>query len=359
MSLHSPRPFTALALAGLAAIGLAGCATPPPAEEGGSGANTDFVACMVSDFGGFNDKGFNQAVLAGLDVAEEEYGIRTVRLESKSENDYGPNLDQSVSQGCDFTITVGFSLAEATKAAAEKNPESDFAIIDDASIDLPNVKPVVFDTAQASFLAGYLAAGYSQTGVVAAFGGQPFPPVLLFLDGYADGITHYNEVNGTQVRLLGWDKATQEGTFSGTFVDIAAGKALTQTFIDQGADVVMPVAGSLYQGSIEAIRDSGQDVALIGVDNDIVEISPDSADVALTSVMKQMADAVVELIGEAIDGDFTTEPYVGDLANAGVTIAPFHDFEGRVSSDLAAQLEALRQSIIDGDVVVQSDNSPR
>ncbi|MFD0559587.1 nucleoside-binding protein [Stackebrandtia endophytica] len=359
MSLRSPRLITALAFAGLAAVGLAGCATPPSAADGNSGENADFVACMVSDFGGFNDKGFNQAVLAGLDTAEKEYGVRTVRLESKSENDYGPNLDQSVSQGCDFTITVGFSLAEATKAAAEKNRDSNFAIIDDASIDLPNVKPVVFDTAQASFLAGYLAAGHSQTGVVAAFGGQPFPPVLLFLDGYADGIAHYNEQNGTDVRLLGWDKASQEGTFSGSFVDIAAGKALTQTFIDQGADVVMPVAGSLYQGSIEAIRDSGQDVALIGVDNDIVAIAPEQADVVLTSVMKQMADAVVELIGEAVADDFSAESYVGDLANAGVTIAPFHDFADQVSPELVAELDALRQSIIDGDIVVQSDNSPR
>lgn len=161
------------------------------------------------------------------------------------------------------------------------------------------------------------------------------------------------------MRLLGWDKASQEGTFSGSFVDIAAGKALTQTFIDQGADVVMPVAGSLYQGSIEAIRDSGQDVALIGVDNDIVAIAPEQADVVLTSVMKQMADAVVELIGEAVADDFSAESYVGDLANAGVTIAPFHDFADQVSPELAAELDALRQSIIDGDIVVQSDNSPR
>lgn len=353
------RPISALACVAAAGLALTACAAPPAESAGTATSNPDYVACMVSDFGGFNDKGFNAAVLAGMTRAEEELGIKTVRLESKSENDYQPNLDQSITQGCAFTVTVGFSLAEATKATADAHPDSKFAIIDDSSIDLPNVKPVVFDTAQASFLAGYLAAGYSKTGKVAVFGGQPFPPVLLFMDGYADGIAYYNEQNGTDVQLLGWDKETQDGTFAGTFVDIAAGKTLTQTFIDQGADIIMPVAGSLYQGSIEAVRDSNTDVALLGVDNDGADIAPDDADVFLTSVMKQMADAVFTLIQQDIDGNFDTTPYVGDLANSGVTIAPFHDFEDKVSPELAAQVEEIKQSIIDGDIIVESDNSPR
>jgi basic membrane protein A len=351
------RRWGATAISVIAFPSLAACATPT--DESPTASSIDFTACMVSDFGGFNDRGFNQAVLAGLTEAEEVYGVRTVPLESKSENDYGPNLEQAAAQGCDFTVTVGFSLAEATEAAAQADPDRDYAIVDDASIELPNVKPLVFDTAQASFLAGYLAAGYTKTGTVAVFGGQPFPPVLLFMDGYADGVEYYNSEHGTDVQLLGWNKASQEGTFSGTFVDIAAGKTLTQTFIDQGADVIMPVAGSLYQGSAEAVRDSGTDVVLIGVDNDIVEVSPELGDVFLSSVMKQMADAVVELIGHAVNDEFTTDPYVGDLANVGVELAPFHDFEDEVPADLAAELDGIRAAIVDGSIAIESANSPR
>lgn len=360
MKQHTSRTLLGLAAAGAAAALLAACSSPPPAaSDDAAAAQPDFLACMVSDFGGFDDRGFNQAVIAGLDTAEEEYGIETMRLESTSENDYAPNLEQAMDQGCDFTVTVGFSLAEATKAAAEGNPDSEFAIIDDASIDLPNVKPVVFDTAQASFLAGYLAAGYSKTGTVATFGGQPFPPVLLFMDGFSDGVAYYNEQHDAAVKLLGWDKATQEGTFSGTFTDISAGKTLTQTFIDQGADVVMPVAGSLYLGSAEAAREAPGEVAMIGVDNDAVVISPDISPVVLTSVMKQMADAVVELIGQAVDGEFDDAPFVGDLANEGVAIAPLHEFEDAVSPELVAEVEAIREQIIAGDLVVESANTPK
>ena len=356
-----PTARRPLALAALVALALAACATPPAPEPGAAAPGTsgpDYTACMVSDFGGLDDKGFNQAVRDGMRTAEQELGVRTLTLESNSETDYAPNLEQAYQQGCDLTVTVGFSTADAARTAAERYPDRSFAIVDDSSIDLPNVKPVVYDTAQAAFLAGYLAAGYSRTGVVGVYGGQPFPPVMLFLDGFADGVAHYNDVHGTDVRLLGWDKATQTGTFSGTFDDIAAGKSVTRNLLDQGADVVMPVAGSLYQGTAEALRDAGRGV-LIGVDNDTYEIAPQYGDLILSSVMKQMGDAIVSVVDEGSQGRFDATPYVGDLANAGVDLAPYHDLADTLPDGLADEVAALRQQVADGEIVVESVNSPR
>ncbi len=120
----------------------------------------------------------------------------------------------------------------------------------------------------------------------------------------------------------------------------------------------MPVAGSLYLGSGEAANEAPGDVVLVGVDNDVVELSPDLADVMLTSVMKQMADAVVELIGQAVEDEFDNSPFIGELANDGVAIAPFHEFEGSVSPELAAAVDAIREQIISGEIVVESVNAP-
>jgi basic membrane protein A len=340
-------------------VALVGCSAPPEKSGDAAGNAVDYTACMVSDFGGLDDKGFNQAVRDGMRTAEDQLGVSTIALESNSETDYGPNLDQAVQQDCDLTVTVGFSTADALKAAAEVQSDRNYAIVDDASIDLPNVKPIVYDTAQAAFLAGYLAAGYSSTGVVGVYGGQPFPPVMLFMDGYADGVAHYNEVHGTDVRLLGWDKKSQRGTFAGTFEDIATGKSVTLNLMDQGADVIMPVAGSLYQGSAEAVRDSGKEAVLIGVDNDTYQTAPQYGDVFLSSVMKQMADAVIQIIDEGSRKQFSNEPYIGDLANEGVALAPYHDFEDRLPEGLADEVEALKQQIIEGEIVVESANSPR
>ncbi|WP_237191908.1 BMP family ABC transporter substrate-binding protein, partial [Rothia nasimurium] len=132
-----------------------------------SSENSDYLGCIVSDFGGFNDKSFNQNSYKGLKDAVSEYGIKFKEAESSSEPEYGPNVSQMVQAGCNLTITVGFALADTTKEVATANPDMHFTIVDDNSIELDNVRPIVFDTAQAAFQAGYLAAAQTKTGKVA------------------------------------------------------------------------------------------------------------------------------------------------------------------------------------------------
>src|SRR5690554_3780437 len=133
---------------------------------------------MVSDSGGFDDQSFNQSGKEGLDAIAEELGIETTEVESQSDADYATNVGNLVTQGCDLTIGVGFLLEDAIQQAAEQNPDSNFALIDSgfsdenfAPVEIDNAKPLLFNTAEASFLAGYLAAGVSESGTVATFGG--------------------------------------------------------------------------------------------------------------------------------------------------------------------------------------------
>src|SRR5690606_5219236 len=117
-------------------------------------------------------------------------------------------------------------------------------------VELPNAKPILFNTAEAAFLAGYLAAGMTETGTVATFGGIQIPSVAIFMDGFSDGINKYNEDNpDANVQLLGWDKEAQNGSFSGDFENQSQGQTLTEQFIAQGADIIMPVAGPVGLGA--------------------------------------------------------------------------------------------------------------
>jgi basic membrane protein A len=194
---------------GAAALLLTGCG---PAPEAGSPTATasDYSGCIVSDSGGFDDQSFNQSSYEGLKKAEKDLGIKVQQVESKTNNDFEPNLRAMVSAGCDLTVTVGFLLGDATKKQAEANPDSHFAIIDFGyEKPIANVKPIIYDTAQAAFMAGYLAAATSKTGTVATFGGIKIPTVTIFMDGFADGVKYYNEQKGKDVKLLGWDKAKQ------------------------------------------------------------------------------------------------------------------------------------------------------
>lgn len=354
--------LSGLAVLGTSALLLAGCAAAPtdPADPGTDPVSPDFLPCMISDTGGFDDKSFNQLGKDGLDQAAAALGVTGNAVESQAETDYPSNISGLVDEGCNIIVTVGFLLAAATQTGAEANPDVNFAIIDDSSIDLPNVKPIVFDTAQAAFLAGYAAASYTKTGVVGTFGGIPIPPVTIFMDGFYEGVQHYNSVKGTSVRVLGWDINKQdEGAFTGGFEANETAKSTAQNLIDQNADVILPVGGPIFLSAGEAIRDSGKDIALIGVDADVYVTSPELSDLFLTSIMKGIAVGVNDVVSSAAAGNFDNSPFVGTLANGGVGIADFHDFASMVDASLQAELDALRADIISGAIKLNSPSSPK
>ncbi|WP_151526172.1 BMP family lipoprotein [Serinicoccus kebangsaanensis] len=376
------RRVLKLATAGAAAtLVLAACGEAPTEEDtnaaGGENAESseaagggeeagDFKACMVSDSGGFDDQSFNQSGKEGLDSSVEALGIEGVEVESQADTDYATNVSNLVSQGCSITIGVGFLLEDAIQSAAEENPDTNFALIDSAfsdadfaPVELDNAKPILFNTAEASFLAGYLAAGMTESGTVATFGGLQIPSVAVFMDGFADGIAKYNEDNAdADVQLLGWDKEAQEGAFSGDFENQSQGQTLTEQFISQGADIVMPVAGPVGLGAAAAASES-DGVHIIWVDSDGYLTASEYSDLMLTSVMKQIGPAVEQTVTETVEGGFSNEPYVGTLENEGVGLAPYHDFEGEVPEELTTQIDEYRDQIISGDLVIESPNSPQ
>ncbi|WP_205324062.1 BMP family protein [Glycomyces sp. YM15] len=356
------KPFK-LALAGLSAVGLAALAAcgEAPSENGGDdNADASFLACMVTDSGGVDDKSFNESSWAGMEAAAEENSdIKVDFKESSSETDYDPNLQASVDDGCNFIIGVGGLMTENVNTAATANPDIPFATVDGFS-EVENVYSIQFDTAQSAFLAGYVAASQTKTGTVATWGGMKIPPVTIFMDGFAEGIEKHNADKGTDVKLLGWNAETQEGTFLNSFEDTAAGKSTTDTFITQNADIIFPVAGPAGLGALTAAAENDA-VNAIWVDTDGYESTEYGAEL-ITSAEKGLANAVKDSVLAAYDaangGEAISGSYVGTLANDGVSLAPFHDFDSAVSADTKAELEALTQQIIDGTLVVESPASP-
>jgi basic membrane protein A len=352
-----------VALAGLAAASalalLAGCGQAPTDNNTATKAKSDFLPCMVSDSGGFDDHSFNQLGYQGLVETAKKLGASYKSAESKTENDFAPNINSMVDQNCNLIITVGFLLADATKAAAAANTDTDFAIIDDATIDAPNVKPIIFDTAQAAFLGGYAAASFSKTGVVGTFGGMQIPTVTIFMDGFADGVKYFNQQKGKNVQVVGWNVDSQKGSFTGGFDANDTAKQVAQGIIDQNADVIMPVGGPIYQSAAQAIKDSGKSISMIGVDADVYNTDPTVRDILLTSVMKGIQPSTSAVIEQAAKGNFSNTPFVGTLKNDGVGLAPFHDFASKVDPNLKSELDTIKQGIIDGSITVTSPASPK
>jgi basic membrane protein A len=241
---------------------------------------------------------------------------------------------------------VGFLLADATKAAAEANPTVQFAIVD-SNTSAANVQGLTFATDQPSFLAGYMAAATTKTGIVGTFGGINIPPVSIFMQGFAKGVEYYNAQKGTSVKVLGWDIAKQDGTFAGNFNSLDDGRNIAKSQSDEGADIIFPVAGPVGLGSAAFAMESAGKVKIIGVDVDMSVSNATQAEVYVASVLKKIDAAVLAAVGSALNGEGGGTDYLGTLENGGVGVA----ITSTITPELQAELDAVTAGIIDGSIV--------
>ena len=344
--------MVALSILLLMMSALTGCNGSNSAPYGVPGSRVG----LVTDTGGINDRSFNATAWKGVQDAQREMGILGAYLESRLPADYEPNIKLFLDQNYELIITVGFLLADATKAAAEANPGRKFAIVD-SSYDpvLPNVMGLTFNSDEAAFLAGYLAAGMSKTGKVGTFGGMQIPSVTIFMVGLEKGIQHYNKLKGTNVEVIGWKTDTTvsacgAGRFTDTFQSTEQGRTFAnELMMVDGVDIVVPVAGSTGLGAAAAIKEHAK--MMIGVDSDQYISSPDYKEIYLTSILKNTDKASYDVIKTVVNNTFKGGTYRGTLQNDGVGIAPYHDAEAQIPTGLKDEIEQLKKDIIDGKVV--------
>ncbi len=334
--------FAVLSLLIIAAFVLVACAPAAPDEPATK-------ACQVTDTGGIDDKSFNATAWKGVEDAMAEFDVEGKFLESQQQTDYEKNLNAFIEEGCDLIIPVGFLLADATAAAALANPDIFFSIVDVGWLEAPNLQGQAFQTDEAAFLAGYLAAGVSETGKLGAFGGIQIPTVTIFMDGFALGAAHYNSVHGTSVEVLGWDIETQTGLFTNNFESLEDGRLMAEQLMDEGVDIIMPVAGPVGLGTAAAAQERGG-VYIVGVDNDWAVVNEAYADITLTSVMKFMDVTTFNAIKSVVEGTFEAGLIMGTLENGGVGLADYHELAGMVSTDLQAEVDDLAAQIIAGEI---------
>jgi basic membrane protein A len=311
-------------------------------------AQKSLKVCMVTDTGGINDKSFNQTTWQGIEIAKAKLNIEGRYIESVSTADYEKNINAFVNSGCDVIVGVGFQLADAITAAAKANPKIMFTGVDFTfNPVLPNAVGQQYQTDQAAFLAGYLAAGMSKTGKVATYGGMSLPTVNIFMDGFSRGVAYYNQVHQTKVQAIGWNPSTQSGLWADTFYDTNKGVELAKQLIDQGADVIFPVAGPVGIGTAQTIQDLGGNIWFIGVDSDWTQTQHQYSKFILTSVLKAMDVSTYTIIESIYFGQFKPGTFAGTMMNGGVSIATPNS---AVPSALLQELEQVKADIIAGKI---------
>jgi basic membrane protein A len=330
-----------IALCAALALGIAACGSDDDdsSDSGGGGGSEQadaIKAGVVTDIGGLNDRGFNEAANEGRKRAQSELGVETRVLLSDQNSDYVPNLSQLAQQQFDMVVSNGFLMGEATATVASKFPDTNFAIIDFSSAALKgkpkNVEGLLFKEQEAGYLVGYLAGLWAKDNnakVVSTVGGQKIPPVDHYIAGYQAGAKKaYPQVE------------TLNG-YSQDFVDQAKCKEIALDQIAQGSKVVFAVAGQCGLGALDAAKEKG--VQGIGVDNDQSFLGEH----ILTSALKKVDEAVFESIKRAQDGTFKGgTDVVATVENGGVGIGKL-SAEGQKYQD---QITELQDQIAAGEV---------
>ena len=323
---------------------------------------------MVTDTGGIDDKSFNQLSWKGVQDAIAQLGVSGKYLESHQQSDYDKNIQQLISENDDLIITVGFLMGVNTSTAGKANPNSKFAIIDytypdcytgavegkdcGSSTVMNNVRGLAFQTDQAAFLAGYLAAGTTKTGTIGTWGGINIPTVSIFMKGYQAGAMYYNTKHNTKVKVLGWDDATQKGVFINNFTSTDDGKNVTASMVQQGADIILPVAGGAGLGAGAYCETQNPKCLIIGVDQDWFFSAPEYNDIELSSVQKRVDVAAFKTIQDVMNGKFAGGNVTYTIADGGVALAPLHNFATVVPSSLQDEIKQAQADLISGAVTV-------
>ena len=319
------------------ATGLAACGEP---ESGDA-----LMIGVVTDLGQLEDKSFNEASWCGGIAGATSVGGTAEVIVTEAPADYAQNIQTFVDRDFDVIVTVGFAIGDATLAAAKENPETWFIGVDQfiGADPIPEkYMGLVYNEAQAGYLAGIVAANISETGVIGAVGGiDSVPPVVNYIAGYANGAASVNPDIEVLIEYASTDITT-------AFNDPTTGKSIGEQMIEAEADVLFQVAGLTGQGVLEAACDAG--AFGIGVDVDQYISLPDLGECIVTSAEKKLKESVQAAIERVADESAESGNVFHDAAAdpPGVGVSPFHDFEDQLDPSIQEAVDEAFASLADG-----------
>ena len=299
---------------------------------------------LIFDLGGKFDKSFNEAAFNGAKRWSEETGQTFREIELQSEAQREQALRRFAEAGSNPIVMAGFAFADALGQVAGDYPDTKFTIID-MVVDAPNVRSVVFNEHEGSYLVGMMAAMASESNTVGFIGGMDIPLIRKFACGYAQGVKAVNP-DATVI-------ANMTGTTPAAWNDPVKGSELTKAQISQGADVVYAAAGGTGVGVLQTAAD--EDILSIGVDSNQNYLHPGEV---LTSMLKRVDNAVFEAFTDGVDME--TGFQVMGLSNGGVGYALDEHNASLVSDEMKTAVDGAAAKISAGDIAVHdymSDDS--
>ncbi len=350
------------------------------------GMAQDYVLGIVYDAGGKFDASFNEGTWRGVERAQADlqaqgYEVDVVEFEGTPDT-AAEGQRRIALEGAEIIIAPGFLQADAVTAVAAEFPRTSFVILDAVS-EGDNVRSVLFKEQEGSFLVGYIAGKLTRTGVVGFVGGMDIPLIRAFDLGYQEGVL----AACADCTII----SNYVGVTPDAWNDPARAVELASTQNAQGADIIYAAAGASGNGVINFVNDkkchvpsvptretpidaqlaniatpAGYDAAcgagsypifFIGVDSNQNHLGDTDGNAAtlnfgLTSMLKGVGVAAYDAIMDVVNGTFTGGIANVGLAEGAVDFALDEYNEALIPASVLAEVEAIRQQIISGELVV-------
>ena len=295
---------------------------------------------------GYNDSGYKQNCRDGLLSALDQLSFDTLFVSSmtytQDEIDYFPQ------NGFDMLFLAGSIAVDPLLVSAGKYPQTQFVIVDyNYEGDLPNVQSISYNSDEAAFPLGFLAAFWAsvkdkEDPVVGIIGGMDIMSIQRFITAYNLGISYYNSKYAAKVKVV--------SSFLNSFDNSDWGYQVADSLIkNSGADVILPVAGAAGNGSLYAAKADGR--WGIGVDADQYYSLPDVSDILLSSCVKNLKPLIDTVATRFIHNPvISSKTYIGTLEDQGVSMAPYHDFDAQIPDSIKTEIETIKSGIIGGTI---------
>lgn len=301
---------------------------PSPPEASGT---SDALIGVVTDVGTLDDKNFNEYSWLGAQQGATAIGAPTPEaIVTTSSADYEANIQTFVDQNYDVIVTVGFAIGAATLAAATENPDIHFVGVDQFQAQeevLDNYESLIFNEAQAGYLAGIVAGSITASNEVAAIGGSgTIPPVVNYMRGFENGVHSVKADATVHLKYISND-------LNVAFNDPTTGKQFADQFLSQNGDVdvLFQVAGKTGNGILESVEAAG--IYGIGVDVDQWQSTHAQAECIVTSAEKKLTKAVSDAIIAFGAGEPRSSNVFYGANNDGIGLAPYYQFDSVVPAD--------------------------
>lgn len=322
----------------LSLFALVGCG-----GDEGEGADDEALKVCVVVSAGFGDKSFNDSAKEGADRLAEEKGVNVSTIECNNEGYKQKMMDAA--EAADVVVAVGWECYEIAEVAPEY-PETKFIWVDnpaDNVEDIPNLLCITYAQNEGSFLAGYIAANMSKTGVIGAVGGEDGDTINDFIVGYKQGAEYANPDIKVEV------------VYSNDYEDPALGKECALALADKGADVIFNITGNTGNGIFAAAQENS--FYAIGVDCDQKLTNPEYDDVIICSMKKEVGLSIYDTIAALVDNGTWegAKVMVTDMSTGHISIAYGDESSTQqIGDDLKKEVEDLAAKIVSGEIEVET-----